>query len=194
MLWFSRSIRAIALALLVLPACASAQTDPACTAMTGTHLRLRKLDMSSGEQRALYRGTLPLPDGAVIDPSVTGMRFLMTDDGGTTMADVSVPPGAASPGLGLAGWAGNRLANSWIYTDRDGSVGGIRRVLLRGAGSDPRFKIVVYGKDMTFAPPVRHVYLNIYFTAEDGSVVCGRRFFHELGCTYRNQGGKLNCY
>ena len=38
------------------------------------------------------------------------------------------------------------------------------------------------------------VYVHVYFSAEGGGVVCGSRYFHELGCTYRNSGGKLNCH
>ncbi len=53
---------------------------------------------------------------------------------------------------------------------------------------------LIYGQDMTFAAPVRHVYVHVYLTSDTGAVVCASRYFHELGCSYRNNGGKLNCY
>lgn len=185
-------LAALAALTLVAAAPAAAQLDPACDVMDGTKLRLRKLDFPLGGQRVLYRGRMDLDAAIGLDLAETGLRFRMTDDAGTVMADVTIP-GAASLPAG-ARWSGSRLSNAWIYSDRRGSIGGIQRILARrstlGSGS---LKIVIYGQQMRFARPVRNVYVHVHLTADDGSAHCGRRFFSELGCTYRNQGGKLNC-
>lgn len=185
-------LAAVAALTLLATAPAAAQLDPACDVMDGTKLRLRKLDFPLGGQRVLYRGRMDLAAAAEIDLAETGLRFRMTDDAGTVMADVAIPGGDALPDG--ARWSGSRLRNAWIYSDRRGSVGGIQRILARRSPLGPgSLKIVVYGQDMSFARPVRNVYVHVYLTALDGTPHCGRRFFSELGCTYRNQGGKLNC-
>lgn len=178
------AIIACAAALLASAIPAAAQLDPACAAFTGTRLRLRKLDWPLGGQRVLFRGTMRIATDVVLDPSTTGMRFLMTDDAGTVMADVTIPG---------SGWTGNRVGGAWAYVDREGATGGLRRVLVR-RGVGGTVKVYVYGQDMTFAPPAHHVFVHAYLTAEGGGIVCGGRYFHELGCTYRNSGGKLNCH
>lgn len=162
---------------------AQAQLDPQCPAFTATRLRLRKLDWPLGGQRVLFRGTTQVAEDAAFDPSESGMRFVMTDDAGTVMADVTVPG---------QGWAGSRLGGTWSYVDREGQTNGLRRVLIRRSRTSLR--VYIYGQDMTFGKPVRHVYVHVYIPSDDGGVVCGSRYFHELGCAYRNSGGKLNCY
>lgn len=182
----------VAALMLACAAPAAAQLDPACDVMDGTKLRLRKLDFPLGGQRVLYRGRMDLAGDADIDLADTGLRFLMTDDAGTVMADVTVPGTERLPSS--ARWSGSRLSNAWIYTDRTGSVGGLQRILARRSPFGPgSLKFVIYGQDMRFARPVRNVYVHVYLTGTDGTPYCGRRFFGELGCTYRNQGGKLNC-
>ncbi|MCW5893259.1 MAG: hypothetical protein KIT14_22315 [bacterium] len=172
---------------------ATAQLDLSCDVMDGTRLRLRKLDFPLGGQRVLYRGRIDLVAGTEIEVAETGLRFRMTDDAGTVMADVTIPGNAGLPSG--ARWSGSRLRNAWVYSDRRGSLGGIQRILARRSPVGPgTLKVLVYGQNMTFAPPVRNVYVHIYLRAVDGSPHCGRRFFSELGCTYRNQGGKLNCH
>jgi hypothetical protein len=183
---------ALTVACLASAVPAAAQLDPTCPAVTATRLRLRKLDYPLGGQRTLFRGMMPLPAGVVIDPSVTGMRFLMTDDAGTVMSDVTIPGG--TPTAGQPGWVGNRLGGSWSFIDRFGTLGGLRRVQLRRLPSGTSARILIYGQEMTFAAPVRHVYVHVYLTSDTGAVVCASRYFHELGCSYRNNGGKLNCY
>jgi hypothetical protein len=182
-----RFLVSVALLLAALGAAipAAAQLDPACTAFTGTRLRLRKLDWPLGGQRVLFRGNAPVPADSVFDPAETGIRFLMTDDAATVMADVTIPGD---------GWVGNRAGGAWSYVDREGLVGGLRRVLIRRSPGSSTVRVYVYGQDMTFAKPVRHVYVHVYLPTEGGGAVCGSRYFHELGCTYRNSGGKLNCH
>jgi hypothetical protein len=162
---------------------ASAQLDPACAAFSGTRLRLRKLDWPLGGQRVLFRGTMPISSDVLFDPSTTGMRFLMTDDAGAVMSDVTIPG---------SGWVGTHGGISWAYVDREGIVGGLRRVLVRR--SPTTLKVYVNGQDITFSKPAHHVFVHTYFTTDQGGVLCGNRYFHELGCTYRNSGGKLNCH
>lgn len=186
-------LAALAALTLVASAPVAAQLDPACDVMDGTKLRLRKLDFPLGGQRVLYRGRMDLPAAADVDLAETGLRFLMTDGAGTVMADVTIPGAAGLPAG--AHWSGSRLSNAWIYSDRGGSIGGIQRVLARRSPAGPgSLKVVVYGQEMRFAKPVENVYVHVYLTDVGGVSYCGRRFFSVgLGCTYRNQGGKLNC-
>jgi hypothetical protein len=172
---------------------AAAQLDLTCDVMDGTKLRLRKLDFPLGGQRVLSRGRMELPAEADVDPAERGLRFLMTDGAGTVMSDITIPGSAGLPPS--ARWSGSRLSNVWIYSDRRGSVGGIQRILARRSPAGPgALKVVIYGQDMTFGNPVQNVYVHVYLTGADGKSYCGRRFFSvELGCTYRNRGGKLNC-
>jgi hypothetical protein len=187
------ALAALAALTLIAATPAAAQLDLACDVMDGTKLRLRKLDFPLGGQRVLYRGRMDLDGALDVDLAESGLRFRMTDDANTVMADITIPGTAGLPAG--ARWSGSRLSNAWIYTDRRGSVGGIQRILARRStfGQAGSIKFVIYGQEMSFARPVRNVYVHVYLTAGDGSSHCGRRFFSELGCTYRNQGGKLNC-
>ncbi len=184
-----RARHLVSAALLIAGLCtaapATAQLDPTCTAFTGTRLRLRKLDAPLGGQRVLFRGTAPVAAGSVFDPAEAGMRFLMTDGAATVLADVTIPGD---------GWASNRAGGAWSYVDPEGLVGGIRRVQIRRTPGSPTVRVYVYGQDMTFAKPVRHVFVHVYLPAEGGGTVCGSRDFDVAGCTYRNSGGKLNCH
>ncbi len=186
-------LAALVVATLAFPLPAAAQLDPSCDTFTSTRLRLRKLDYDLGGQRLLFRGLVQIPAATVFDPAATGLRFRMTDGTGTVMSDVTIPGGV--PCATAPGWFMSGSGNSWTYTDRRGMHGGIRRVLVRRSASRPTdTKILLFGQDMSFGRPVRDVFVHAYLVADGGASVCGGRRFREADCSYRNLGGKLNCY
>lgn len=186
-------VAALIVATLALPLAAAAQLDPTCNPLTSTRLRLRKLDYPLGGQRLLFRGVVQIPAATVIDPAASGLRFRMTDGAGTVMSDITVPGGAPSPTT--PGWTVSGAGNSWTYSDRQGTRGGLHRVLVRRSPSRPAdTKVLLFGQEMSFAAPVGDVYVHTYLVADGGASVCGSKDFDETVCTYRNLGGKLNCH
>ncbi|HEV7733244.1 MAG TPA: hypothetical protein VGR62_13825 [Candidatus Binatia bacterium] len=186
-------VAALVVASLTLPPLASAQLDPSCGTFAATRLRLRKLDYDLGGQRLLFRGTVQIPVATTVDPADTGLRFRMTDSAGHVMADVTLPGGPPTPTD--PGWVTSGASGSATYRDRRGTHGGILRVLVRRSPARPTdTKILLFGQDMSFDKPVHDVFVHVYLVDDGGASVCGGRHFRESECSYRNLGGKLNCY
>src|SRR6185295_3587402 len=72
--------------------------DP-CTnvgpAVVKPKLTMSKLIAPGGADRLKFKGIVTVPTTPVIDPSVHGIRVVVTDDDGSVVVDATVPGGAA---------------------------------------------------------------------------------------------------
>jgi cysteine-rich repeat protein len=168
-------------------------TNVAQIEVTKPRLRLRKLDQPFGGQRVKVRGELVVPASPPIDPVANGMRFVVTDGTGAVLLDITVPGGAYDPAT-HRGWTTNGSGVVYNYLDKEGSAGGIRRVLVkqRVPGS---LRVVAFGQDGEFGLPASDA-ANIAIVADppNGDTQCAEVHLGKDRCRFRNQGGKLLCH
>jgi len=195
------------LSLAAVPAvaggCPDADLDGICDAddpcnggvpMTGSKLRLRKIQEPAGSQHVKMKASLTVATVPTIDPVANGFRMVIRDAGGTVTMDVTVPPGAMTP-ENRRGWRRVGVSDTWTYADREGAVEGIKQVLIRHRGGGA-LKIALFGKDGPYLPPA---VLPVTVTmVVDAPVAAGGQcgeitFGGSPGCFYLNQGNKLIC-
>ncbi len=92
-------------------------------AMRGARLALKGTPFAL---RLTGNAVLPKPWVAV-DPLNNGFRVAISDDVGTNV-DRTVPGGAKVNGTG---WTINATGRRWVYVDPAGSIGGIKRIVIR---------------------------------------------------------------
>jgi hypothetical protein len=98
--------------------------DP-CTNGTAVHavkskITLQNLSLPLGDDRFTFRGTMTVPSGA-IDPSTDGFRVIITDGGGQTVVDATVPPGLYNE-TSASGWKVNSPHTAFVYKNKGGII------------------------------------------------------------------------
>ncbi len=78
-----------------------------------------------------------------IDPDVNGVRFVLDSTGGAGVVDATIPGGSL--------WKTNGTGTTWTYSDPDGAVSGITKVVVKDRSSveDGRLRISVKAKSDT---------------------------------------------
>ena len=144
----------------------------------------------SGGDRLSLRAEFAIPSAfATLDPAATGMSLLVENTAGTDMLALTIPPGAH--------WIGRR--GRWLYRDRAGSVGGIRKLAIvdDSGGGVPGVDVRVSGRNgsypLAFAelPLAVTVLLGDAAAGQAGS--CGRRSFDAGSCRSTRGGSGLVC-
>jgi len=171
--------------------------DDACNGgvpMTGAKLRLRKIQEPAGSQHVKMKASMTVATVPAIDPVANGFRMVIRDANGTVTMDVTVPPGAMTV-ENRRGWRRVGVSETWTYADRDGTVDGVKQVLVRHRGGGA-LKISLFGKDGPYLPPaVLPVTVTMVVDAPVAATgQCGEITFGDSpGCFYLNQGNKLIC-
>jgi hypothetical protein len=183
--------------------CPDADDDGICDAvdecnggvpLTGAKVRLRKVLETFGSQHIKLRASMTVATVPTIDPLANGFRLVMRDGGGLVVMDVTVPPGEFTA-ENQRGWRRIGSAESWTYADREGTVEGIKQVLVRHRGGGS-LKVSVFGKDGPYLPPAT-LPVTVTFVVDSPMATlgqCGEMTFDGTpGCFYLNQGNKLIC-
>jgi hypothetical protein len=204
--------RALLVAALLLPllairpasaGCPDADGDDVCDAvdecnggvpMTGAKLRVRKILEPAGSQHVKMKASMNVATIPAIDPLTKGLRIVARDAGGLVLIDVTVPPGEWSP-VDRRGWRRIGGGETWGYSDREGTVDGIKQVLVRHRGGGS-LKVSIFGQDGPFAPPVE-LPVTVTLVVDSPMATTGQcgvvTFDGTPGCFYLNQGNKLVC-
>jgi hypothetical protein len=141
------------------------------------------------DDRVKYKGTVSgVPTAPPVDPSVTGVRFVVTDSVGTTLVDALVPGGPE--------WNVNP-GRAWSYKNKISPVAGINKVTLKSR-LPGEFKFVLSGRDGTYLPPAGSIVTATLILdpplADAGQ--CGEATFTDAGtqaCRLLGGGSKLLC-
>ncbi len=112
-------------------------------------LTLQKLALPLGDDRFKFQGTMTVPSGA-INPSTDGLRVIITDAGGQTIVDATVPPGAYNDTT-ASGWKANGPETAFVYKNQGGtipSLAGVSKVVVKRSLKNPgevRFNVSAIG-------------------------------------------------
>lgn len=162
--------------------------------LTGTRLRLRKIQEPAGQQHVKMKGSMTVATVPTIDPLAKGLRMVIRDATGVVSTDVTIPPGEMTP-ENRRGWRRVGMGDAFVYSDREGSVEGIKQVSFRHHGGGA-IKFAIFGKDGPYLPPaVLPVTVTIVV---DSPVAAGGQcaevtYGDHPGCFYLNSGNKLIC-
>ncbi len=167
----------------------------ACKIMrSGQTLWLRSLlaaqHGASGSDRLSLRAEFAIPSAfGTLDPAATGMSLLVEDAAGGDMLALTIPPGAH--------WIGRR--GRWLYRDRAGSVGGVRKLAIADAtrGGVPGVDVRVSGRNGSYPLAFADLPLAVTILLGDATAgqagSCGRRSFDAGSCRSTRGGTRLVC-
>lgn len=90
-------------------------TIPACGAVSDATVQISNVAPPAGDDGLSFKGTIMLepPAEPLVDPVVNGLHVRLTDGGGTVL-DVTIPPGAYDP-VSKTGWKVNKRGNQWTW-------------------------------------------------------------------------------
>ena len=127
---------------------------PACASGIGIAAPVLRVRATPFSLRLVGNALIPKP-WAGVDPLVHGVRIVIDSTAGPGGMDVVVPGGAV---VGKIGWKRSLDGKRWLYTDRTGSRGGIRRILVQDQSStqDGRIKWAVNGRGGSVVLPDVH--------------------------------------
>jgi hypothetical protein len=131
---------------------------------------------------------MTVPTSPTIDPSVNGVRVVVTDADGTVAVDATVPGGAT--------WivrTGARTA--WIYRDKLGTADGIVKVALKTVSAPGEIKFLVSAKKGAFALPVGPDVTATLVVDTPMAITgqCGEATFVDPACRIFPANGRLVC-
>ena len=172
--------------------CATASAlTPGCVSIDQNKLRLRKVgEPGSGNQRILFRGIFDVDPSVTIDPVTSGLQFQMLGSASGALIDVTLPGGSFT--VGGSGWVVNAGQTVWNWRDRDETVSGLKRLVLKRHGSSAR--ISLFGQDLNFPLPTLPITVRVLLPGVGGGAqTCGEQVFPDTECFFRNQGNKLIC-
>ena len=89
--------------------------DPctATAALVRPKLVLRRINTPEYDDTVSLRADISLPPATPVDPRTTGLRVLLEDTSGSTVADAVFPAGTG--GIHISGWIANTKASSFDY-------------------------------------------------------------------------------
>jgi len=142
-----------------------------------------------GDDRVKYKGTVTgVPTSPTIDPTLNGVRFVVSDGFGTTLIDATIPGGAD--------WRSNG-GRVWLYKNRVSPVAGITKVVLKSS-TPGAFKFVLSGRDGAYLSPLGSTVTAtlVLDPPVTGTDQCGEATFvnsTEQACRLLGHGSKLLC-
>src|SRR5438128_1157895 len=144
-----------------------------------------------GRDRLSLKAEFAIPSAfATLDPAATGMSLLVEDGAGGYKLALTLPPGAH--------WIARR--GRWLYRDRAGSVGGIRRLEIANdsRGGVPGVKVSVTGRNGSYPLAFADLPLAVTILLGDATAgqagSCGRRSFDAGSCSGTRGGTRLVCH
>jgi len=145
---------------------------------------------ASGSDRLSLRAEFAIPSAfGTLDPAATGMSLLVENAAGDDMLALTFPPGAH--------WIGRR--GRWLYRDRAGSVGGIRKLVIADdtRGGVPGVDVRVSGRNGSYPLAFAELPLAVTILLGDATAgqagSCGRRSFDAGSCRSTRGGTRLVC-
>jgi len=175
--------------------CSAACRLEGCKIMrSGQTLWLRSLlaaqHGASGSDRLSLRAEFAIPSAfGTLDPAATGMSLLVENAAGDDMLALTIPPGAH--------WIGRR--GRWLYRDRAGSVGGVRKLVIADdtRGGVPGVDVRVSGRNGSYPFAFADLPLAVTILLGDATAgqagSCGRRSFDAGSCRSTRGGTRLIC-
>ena len=174
---------------------ASCQLEPCKIMRSGQTLWLSSLVSvrhgAPGRDRLSLRAEFAIPSAfGTLDPAATGMSLLVEDGAGGYKLALTLPPGAH--------WIARR--GRWLYRDRAGSVGGIRRLEIANdsRGGVPGVKVSVTGRNGSYPLAFADLPLAVTILLGDATAgqagSCGRRSFDAGSCSGTRGGTRLVCH
>ena len=125
------------------------------------------------------------PAPPAIDPAVNGVRVLVNDSTGATIADVVIPGGA--------GWKVNAKATRWRFSNPAG-VGGIVKIRISLKGSVPgSLRFAVRGKNGSFTANQSNLPLKGTFVIDQPLATTGQCGEAIAACRVIGQGKTILC-
>ena len=165
-------------ASLGFPAGGSLTCAPNCSAVTG-------------RDRLSLRAEFAIPSAfGTLHPATAGMSLLVGDDAGGNKLALTIPPGAH--------WSERR--GRWLYRDRAGSVGGIRKLVITddSRGGVPGVDVSVTGRNGSYPLAFADLPLAVTILLGDATAgqagSCGRRSFDAGSCANMRGGARLVCH
>jgi cysteine-rich repeat protein len=144
-----------------------------------------------GRDRLSLRAAFTIPSAfGTLDPAATGTSLLVDDAAGGNQLALTIPPGAH--------WA--RRGRRWLYRDRVGSVGGIRKLVIAddSGGGVPGVDVSVTGRNGSYPLAFAELPLAVTIVLGDATAgqagYCGRRSFDAGSCTAARGGSRLVCH
>ncbi len=122
-------------------------------------------------------------------PQESGVAIRLENAAGDGSFEVALPAGTA--------WGRRRKA--WVYRDRTGTAGGIRKLVMtdRTVGGLPELEVRVTGRNGTYMvasagePPILTIVLGDAAAGQAG--ICARYTFGGGACVSRRRGTRLTC-
>jgi YVTN family beta-propeller protein len=159
----------------------------------------------AGDEGLSLRGEVRLTvTSPAIDPIANGFSFKVTDQGGSTLFDQTVPAGVPAS-KGAAGWSLNSKGTQWTFKDNSGTTaGGITKVVVTDASANTPglFRFSVTGKKADFQVASGQVPVQLFVVlggpTQDAAGQCGTRAFNPDGgaapkCKLSTNGNTLSC-
>ena len=173
--------------------------DPctATAALVRPKLVLRRINTPEYDDTVSLRADISLPPATPVDPRTTGLRVLLEDTSGSTVADAVFPAGTG--GIHISGWIANTKASSFDYKHITPSLAyfGFQKVTLkRLATGGARLRATGYHGHYdvpSSALPLRLVVVLNELRSPDG--ICGDTLFASPSavCIFTGNGGGLRC-
>jgi len=154
-------------------------------------------DSESGNDVLKLRLEYTLGDGAsfaTLDPSISGMRLLVTNASGVPVADIDLPAGAFD---GTRGWRKNGSGTNWQYKDKTSPplVSGISVVQLkdRSAKAPALVAVTLNGSHGDYAVGPGDVPLRVVVSVGGGAGRCGEAAYARASCRVSAKGDRIDC-
>ncbi len=173
----------------------SCRLEPCKIMRSGQTLWLRSLLAAQrgapGRDRLSLRAEFAISSAfGTLHPATAGMSLLVGDGAGGDKLALTIPPGAH--------WMARH--RRWLYRDRAGSVGGIRKLEIAddSRGGVPGVNVTVTGRNGSY--PLAFVDLPLAVTIVLGDATagqagsCGRRSFDAGSCANMRGGARLVCH
>ena len=145
---------------------------------------------ASGSDRLSLRAEFAIPSAfGTLDPAATGTSLLVENAAGDDMLALTFPPGTP--------WIGRR--GRWLYRDRAGSVGGVRKLVIADdtRGGVPGVDVRVSGRNGSYPFAFADLPLAVTILLGDATAgqagSCGRRSFDAGSCRSTRGGTRLVC-
>jgi hypothetical protein len=153
---------------------------------TKQRLRLTKQLTPTGDEGLVFKGLLSaLPTSPTINPAVNGVRILVNDSTGATVADVVIPGGT--------GWKVNAKGTRWRFSNPAG-VDGIVKIRMSLKGSVPgAVRFAVRGRNGSFTANQTNLPLKGTFVIDQPLATTGQCGEANAACRVIGQGKTILC-
>jgi hypothetical protein len=148
-------------------------------------LKVQRVGNPIGDEKVRFGGVVPVLEGDVVDPAVSGLWLVVTDhlvyhgSSHTTFVDAAAPAGA--------GWRANANGTHWRYRAPAGGDGGIRRASVKEVAAKPAwglrdraYRVRVTLEPAAFASQtdLEPHWVALGFGSDESTDVCSTRLFY----------------